>query len=215
MLDTRWTGDGHDGHLLRRGIADRISPWQACSRSAASWQAKICGSSSRRAAHRRTGRTAQQPEGLLSGRHGRRARPRQWAGGGAKHADSWWPETGRGSPRQRREARASKVLGSMKYPPMEPVGGPDVDQVAGPHAKSWCCPRPYRCASRTTLGPTTVRSEYGCAAVACVVSTGAQMISCAGRGGPVVAQKAGSDNADVSCCAAMAPPNHEYDGPNA
>lgn len=107
------------------GIADHISPWQACYRSA-----RLLGSKDLRFVLSRSGHIAAlvNPPGnpKASYRVGTTDEhdPASWIASAEKHSDSWWPDYSAWlAERSSGRKRARKALGSKKFTPIEPAPG--------------------------------------------------------------------------------------------
>ncbi|HYJ54845.1 MAG TPA: alpha/beta fold hydrolase [Mycobacterium sp.] len=112
------------------GIADHISPWQACYRSA-----RLLGSTDLRFVLSTSGHIAAlvNPPGnpKASYRVGTADQldADGWLAAAPQHSDSWWPDYSAWlAERSDGKRRARKALGSKQFPPMEPAPGTYVHQ---------------------------------------------------------------------------------------
>ena len=107
------------------GIADHISPWQACYRSA-----RLLGSKDLRFVLSTSGHIAAlvNPPGnpKASYRVGTADEfdADSWIATAQQHSDSWWPDYSNWlAERSEGKKRARKALGASHFPPMEPAPG--------------------------------------------------------------------------------------------
>jgi polyhydroxyalkanoate synthase subunit PhaC len=107
------------------GIADHISPWQACYRSA-----RLLGSKDLRFVLSTSGHIAAlvnppgNPKASYRVSSADERDPDGWIAAAEQYSGSWWPEySGWLAERSGGQKRARKNLGNKEFPPREPAPG--------------------------------------------------------------------------------------------